>query len=215
MATTASIALGDSRSTLVELHRYTIHEVLGLVEGLYSNIDDGLFELADRDPEGLQRERCFNLMREMRFRRSALVSNFTRSMQSLDRFWFVDDSWEPVCLTQGGELAKRLATLTSKSDSHFAGLLRLITERACHATNVDSKAPHDLPIGPSAISQSFVLSCRSLCMDEESIDLVLHLFSRFVLDRLGQVYANCNVLLRDAGYLTLGELEMAASAHSA
>ena len=52
-------------------------------------------------------------------------------------------------------------------------------------------------------------------MDDESIDLVLHLFSRFVLDRLGQVYARANTMLRDASYLTLGELEMAASAHSA
>lgn len=212
---TAPYAANDPRATLAELHRYTIHELLGLVEGLYSNIDDGLFELADRDPEGQRRERCFNLMREMRFRRSALVRNFTTSMQSLTRFWFVEETWEPVNLAQGPELASRVAELTGKSDAHFSGLLRLITERACHATNVDSKAIKELPIGPWAISQSFIVSCRSLCMDEESIDLVLHLFSRFVLDRLGQVYANCNIMLRDAGYLTLGELEMAASAHSA
>lgn len=205
----------DSRATLVELHRYTIHEVLCLVEGLYSNIDDGLFELADRDPEGHRRERCFNLMREMRFRRSCLIRNFTKAMQGLTRFWFVDEAWDPANIVPGGELSQRLAEMTSKSDAHFTGLLRLITERACHATNVDSKSPRDLPISPWAISQAFVQSCRSLCMDEESIDLVLHLFSRFVLDRLGQVYANCNIQLRDAGYLTLNELEVASSANSA
>ncbi len=43
------------------------------------------------------------------------------------------------------------------------------------------KALNELPIGPWAISQAFVQSCRSLCMDPESIDMVLHLFSRFVL----------------------------------
>ena len=211
----ASFVATDSRATLVELHRYTIHEVLILVEGLYSNIDDGLFELADRDPEGVRRERCFNLMREMRFRRNSLVRNFTVSMQSLSRFWFVDESWEPIVLTKSDDLTDQITSLTGKADSHFSGLLRMITERACHATNVDSKALQELPIGPSAISQSFVLSCRSLRMDDESIDLVLHLFSRFVLDRLGQVYARANSMLRDASYLTLGELEMAASAHSA
>ena len=211
----ASFAASDSRATLVELHRFTIHELLILVEGLYSNIDDGLFELADRDPEGVRRERCFNLMREMRFRRTSLVSNFTGSMQSLSRFWFVDETWEPIVLTQNDDLADQIKSLTGKADAHFSGLLRMITERACHATSVDSKALQELPIGPSAISQCFVLSCRSLRMDDESIDLVLHLFSRFVLDRLGQVYARANTMLRDASYLTLGELEMAASAHSA
>lgn len=199
----------DPRATLAELHRYTISEVLGLVEGLYLNIEDGLFELADRDPEMHRQERCFNLMRELRFRRSCLVRNFTGSMQSLTRYWFVDESWAVEPQAFGDQLAVRMTDVAGKSDQHFTGLLRLITERACHATNVDSKALNELPIGPWAISQAFVQSCRSLCMDPESIELVLHLFSRFVLERLGQIYANCNIQLRDAGYLTLDELEVA------
>ena len=202
----------DPRATLAELHRYTIGEVLGLVEGLYLNIEDGLFELADRDSEVARQERCFNLMRELRFRRACLTRNFTGSLQSLTRYWFVDESWAVEPKAFGDELAVRMLEVTNKSDQHFTGLLRLITERACHATNLDSKALNELPIGPWAISQAFVQSCRSLCMDTESIEMVLRLFSRFVLERLGQIYANCNIRLRDAGFLTLDELHVVGKA---
>ncbi len=201
----------DPRTTLAELHHQATGEVLDLVEGLYSNIEDGLFEMADRCEEPRKRERCFNLMRELRFRRGYLVKNFTKTMSSLNAYWFVDDVWEPDHSDLGEAFAARLQAVTGKSDAHFTGLLRLISERACHASSCDSKAPDQLPIGPTAISNSFVQSCRSLRMDPESIELILTLFGRFVLDRLGQVYARCNDRLRDAGFCTLTELEVVSA----
>ncbi len=197
----------DPQATLAELHRYAISEVLGLVEGLYENIEDGLFELADRGSGSQRQERCFNLMRELRFRRTCLVRNFTGSMQSLEGYWFVDESWSVKPSAFGDELGVRMLDITNKSDQHFSGLLRLIAERSSHATNLGSKRLNELPIGPWAISQAFVQSCRSLSMDPESIDLVFNLFSRFVLERSGHLYATCNTLLRDSGYLTLDELD--------
>jgi len=219
-------AARESQATLIELHLYAIHQILGLVEGIYSNIDHGLLEFADRDPEGFRQEHCSRLIQSMRLGRQTLIRSFSDSMQSLARYWFVDDSWEPVILShQGQNLGMtssayafnrpgQLAYLTSKSNAHFSGLLRLITERANHATDIQSKSANQLPIGPAAISQSFVLSCRSLRLEDQSIVLILHLFSRFVLDRMGQTYAQCNNQLRDAGYLTIGELEMTADALS-
>ena len=192
----------DPRVTLSELHRQTTTDVLRLVEGLYSNIEDGLFELADRGGGHQRRERCFNLMRELRFRRSYLQQNFTKTLHSLRGYWFIDELWEPDFSDLGPEFDKRLELLTAKSAAHFTGLLTLVAERARDAGACQAKAPPQLPLAPLAISQSFVQSCRTLRMDSESIELVLALFARFVLDRLGQVYAGCNEHLRTAGYRT-------------
>lgn len=205
----------DPRSTLSDLHHQATGEVLGLVEGLYSNIEDGLFELADRATEQQRRERCFNLMRELRYRRGFLVKHFTKTMYSLRGYWFTDEIWNPDMSDLGGEFNQHLTQVTAKSTAHFTGLLRLISERAQHASPRHGIEPAGLPIGPQAISNSFVQSCRLLRMDAESIELVLSLFSRFVLERLGHVYARSNDRLRDAGFCTLDELELAQSASTA
>lgn len=205
----------DPRSTLSDLHHQATGEVLGLVEGLYSNIEDGLFELADRATEQQRRERCFNLMRELRYRRGFLVKQFTKTMYSLRDYWFTNEVWEPDTSDLGEPFNEHLNRVNSKSIAHFTGLLRLVSERAHHASPHLACDLSVLPIGPRAISNSFVQSCRLLRMDAESIELVLSLFSRFVLERLGHVYARSNDRLRDAGFCTLDELELAESANTA
>jgi len=205
-------ATSDPRSTLSDLHHQATGEILGLVDGLYSNIEDGLFELADRAEQQQRRERCFNLMRELRYRRGFLVKHFTKTMFSLRGYWFTDEVWEPDLSDLGIDFNRQLNRLTAKSDAHFTGLLRVICERASHASQGRQIHRAGLPIGPKAISNSFVQSCRLLRMDPESIELVLSLFSRFVLDRLGHVYANTNDRLQAAGYCTNDELELANSA---
>jgi hypothetical protein len=71
--------------------------------------------------------------------------------------------------------------------------------------------PAELPISPRR-AQAFVHSCRSLRLDQSSIEIVQELFSRFVLDSLGTVYGACNLYLQEEGYLTSDELEFASTA---
>jgi len=81
----------DPRKVFMTIHHKVTGDLLHLMDGFYSNIEDGLFELAYRyeESEVLQR-RYFDLMREMRFRRSNLIQAFAKRMQQGQEYWFGD-----------------------------------------------------------------------------------------------------------------------------
>lgn len=196
----------DPRNVLSAMHHKVTGELLKLMDGFYSNIEDGLFELAYRDPS--QHKRCFNLMREMRFQRAQLVQAFANRMQKGLKRWYGEMSLVPQDVEADFErLAGRMA---SKCATHFSHLLTTIAERTTHALGREIRA-EELPISPYQVSYAFLVSCRSLEFDKPSIEIVQELFSRFVLDRLGSVYGECNRRLEDAGYLTEHEEQMLAA----
>jgi hypothetical protein len=207
----ASRALIEAHGVFAALHHEVTSELLRLLDGFYSNIEDGLFELAYRTGEDGQRRRCFDLMRELRFRRAGLVKNFARAMDRYRELWI--DATDPEAELSGADDLRALVLkMAEKTNAHFSGVLNTIAERAeiAGARPFDKHA--DLPISPRRIAQAFVHSCRSLRLDQGSIEIVQELFSRFVLDGLGNVYGACNLRLQDEGYLTSDELGFVSSA---
>jgi hypothetical protein len=78
----------DPRNTFAAVHQQVTAELLHLMDGFYSNIEDGLFELAFRDGDESKQRHCFELMREMRFRRTNLVKTFAKRMERGVTDWF-------------------------------------------------------------------------------------------------------------------------------
>jgi Protein of unknown function (DUF1631) len=201
----------DHRAIFNALHHNVTGELLRLIDGFYSNIEDGLFELAYRTEDDGQRRRCFDLMRELRFRRTALVKAFARNLDRYRPQWFeAEDAHEDIAT--GKELDDLIMRMAEKSSSHFSGVLNCIAERAEIATGRAFTGAHDLPISPQRIARAFVVSCRSLKFDHASIEIVQNLFSRFVLDSLGSIYGHCNLRLQDDGFATADELGIASGA---
>jgi Protein of unknown function (DUF1631) len=202
----------DDRVIFNALHHNVTGELLRLIDGFYSNIEDGLFELAYRTDDDGQRRRCFDLMRELRFRRTALVKAFARNLDRYRSQWFEADTTQDADIATGKELDELIMRMAEKSSSHFSGVLNCIAERVEIATGRAFAGVHDLPISPQRIARAFVVSCRSLKFDHASIEIVQDLFSRFVLDSLGSIYGNCNLRLQDDGYATADELGLASGA---
>ncbi|MEM7002089.1 MAG: DUF1631 family protein, partial [Pseudomonadota bacterium] len=173
----------DPRNLINALHQNAAVELVSLMDGFYSNIEDGLFELAYTNENQDQQRRTVELMRELRFRREHLLKVFSRRLQSAVEAWFAEDK-TPEYLEERLD-ADRIAT---KCASHFSGLLQMIAERAGQATGreMDRRA---LPISPEEVSYHFVMSCRTLEFDQMSVSTVHGLFQRFVLERMGSVYA--------------------------
>jgi hypothetical protein len=203
----------DPEAVLNALHHNVTGELLRLIDGFYSNIEDGLFELAYRTGDEGQRRRCFDLMRELRFRRTGLVKAFARSMDRYRGLWFdPDESLEAESAT-GQELDQLIMRMAEKSNSHFSGVLQCIAQRAEIATGRAFKGGgQDVPIAPRRVARAFVVSCRSLKLDHASIEIVQDLFSRFVLDGLGSIYGHCNLRLHSEGYETADEMGIASGA---
>lgn len=189
----------DPGNVFSAMHHRVTGELLHLMDGLYSNIEDGLFELAYRTRREEQKRRCFDLMREMRFQRSRVVQSFAKRLQSGFESWV---SQRPGAPQAEDAQATRMA---HKCTSHFSGVLQSLNERAACALGreVDNLT---MPIGPYRIACNFIESMKALQFDDEAIEIVEELFSRFVLERLGSVYGECNQRLERAGFATAAEL---------
>ena len=201
----------DPLSIFAAMHHKATGELLHLMDGLYMNIEDGLFEFAYRHEDQEEKQRaCFDLMRELRYRRSTLIQSFAKRMQRGLDYWLEEkqefDTEYDVHLDQ---LALRMS---EKCTAHFGFLLGQIADRTATASDRDP-AEVKIPISPHQIAYNFLVSCRSLDLDNEAIDIVQNLFVRFVLDRLGNVYGECNRRLEEAGFdLLPSEGEMIYSA---
>jgi hypothetical protein len=193
----------DPAKVISALHHRVTGELLHLMDGLYANIEDGLFELAYRASDETRKRRYFDLMREMRYRKSSLVQGYARRMQHAQELWYrpetAQEQFDP-------EVQVRAARMAERCMSHFGSLLRNIAERTGYALERDPDVA-SLPIGPRQIAGNFLMTMRALRFDQHSIEVVQELFNRFVLDRLGQVYGDCNVRLQDVGFLTRSEAE--------
>ena len=176
-----------------------------LMDGFYNNIEDGLFELAYANDDANQQKHVVGLMRELRFRREQLVGTFIKRVQRGAEDW-VTQAATPEYLEEQLYAEK----IASRCSGHFRFLLQSITERMAHAASRDADRD-SLPVSPEQISYHFVMSCRNLEFDRDSVDIVQNLFHRFVLDRLGTIYGAINQKLLAAGCLTVRELEDATA----
>lgn len=195
---------------LFAMHRRVTGELLHLMDGLYSNIEDGLFELAYRADHEAQKRRCFDLMREMRFQRSRVVQSFARRLQAGFEAWVAGTEQPGAADAAREAMTRRMA---HKCAAHFGGVLQALIERANDALGRD-EAREALPIGPQRIAGHFVDAMTALEFDQASIEIVEDLFGRFVLERLGPVYGECNAQLAEAGYYTAEELEALSRARA-
>lgn len=200
-----------AETVIMALHRLATRELLRLLDGFYGNIEDGLFELAYRTGEEGQRRRCFDLMRDLRFRRSGLVKAFARTMEGYRGLWLDPRELRDSRAEHGHDLERLVMRMAEKSTAHFGGVLLVIGERASQATGVTFATADTLPISPRRVASAFVASCRTLKLDHGSIEIVQELFSRFVLDGLGAVYGECNHYLRTQGFPCIAELELAST----
>ena len=191
---------GDPRNMLGALFFEAAGEITKLMDGFYNNIEDGLFELAFANKDAEQQRSIIELMRELRFRRQLLMRTFMKRMQQSGQDWITQKE-RPEYLqeqVQAEQVAKRCA-------GHFTFLLQSIAERVAYATDREPDR-EALPMSPERISYQFIMSCRSVKFDRAAVEVVQDLFHRFVLERLGTVYAEMNEKLEDAGCLTEREL---------
>ncbi|MBX3707372.1 MAG: DUF1631 family protein [Pseudomonadales bacterium] len=193
----------EPANVISALHHRVTGELLHLVDGLYANIEDGLFELAYRAPEEARKRRYFDLMREMRYRKSSLIQGLARRMQQALQQWFRPELGNGETDAEINALA---AGMAERCMAHFGGVLRSLSERTAFALDCDPDVAA-LPIGPERIAGSFLGTMKALKFDEHAIVIVQDLFVRFVLDRLGPVYGDCNMRMQDAGFLTRSEVD--------
>ena len=197
----------DPKPVFNAIHTTCTGEIMQLMDGFYSNIEDSLFELAYTHQSSIQQRHLGELMRELRHRREHLTKTFGKRINLSRGLWFgeVHSGLGAECIEER-ILANNLA---QKCDAHFGALLRTIAQRSEFALG-RSISTNNLPIGPSELAYHFLISCRNVKFEKYSIDVVKDVFARFVLDRLGGMYGNLNNKLEELGYYTEEENQQLA-----
>ena len=185
-----------------------------LLQNLFNNTDDALFELADRSQSDQHQEMYFDSMRMIRLHRKTLASNFVRGLNDSFQDAFnassaagADDTdeidAEDYALLDQDELEMTVAVsgIVSKVTSQYSLAVMQLTKRLDFLAKRQTITERNNPLGPQALSSLFANALDTLEVDIKIRIILMKLFERFVMERLGPVYENANRALIDADVL--------------
>ncbi len=189
--------------------------LLRLLQTLFDNADDALFELADKATSNNDQNLFFESMREVRVRRRDLESRFAESL--VDAFADVavvksgkefsetgveSFSVDDLALVQNEDLEEVVAVdaMINRANDKYGELIQHLAMR------IDSLVPHKIyqknnPLGPDIIGRAFADGIKSLDADIKAKLVLLKLFDKHVLSQLTKFYQVCNKLLIEQNIL--------------
>jgi hypothetical protein len=188
-----------------------------LLQALFDNIDDALFELADRSEQNATQNMYFESMREIRIKRRGMEIGFAREIDHGFRALLADED-HSATLTEGGEAlsAEKLTlvgddqmeelvaadSMVAKAVGKFPQPLKALTIRLDSLIGHQEVTVRNNPFGPYSVCQAFITVCRDLDLDIKAKLVLFKLFDRYVMSELGSVYNICNQVLIDGGILS-------------
>lgn len=197
---------------LIDKLRQEAQTTLGArLEDLFNNLDDALFELADRAASNSDQNLYFDAMRALRLEREPLAQRFAAEFKAgfgilqgaavgtggdeidFDNVGLVD--------TEEMEIRVALAGVVSKANSLYALAVSQLTHRLATVFPAIEVTVQNNPFGPHAVCEAFGRASEPLDVDIRIRIILLKLFERFVIERLGDFYVGANRQLADAGVL--------------
>ncbi|WP_329742509.1 DUF1631 domain-containing protein [Dyella sp. A6] len=190
-----------------------LHLCLG---NLFEQVDDALFDLAEKAENNAAQMHYFDGMREVRKRRPMVERNFLLLVsRNIDEFASKGrpQASQATAATPAGpvelslvadnELEESLAitSMIGKTETRLARDLFAVNQRLsviCGGMKIDDASN---PIGPASLSQAFRQSVRELSADMRVKLIIYKLFDRYVLATLDELYQETNNELMRAGVL--------------
>ncbi len=200
----------------VDMHAKGKLALRPLLQALFDNIDDALFELADRSEHNATQNMYFESMREIRIKRRGMEIGFAREIDHSFRSLLLEDnklaalagadadvSTEKLALVDDDEMEELVAadSMVAKAASKFTQPLKELTIRLDSLVEHQTVTAKNNPFGPYAICQAFIAVCHDLDLDIKAKLVLFKLFDRYVMSALDSVYNSCNKVLIDGGIL--------------
>jgi hypothetical protein len=186
-----------------------------LLQALFDNIDDALFELADKAELNNEQNMYFESMRELRIKRRGMELSFGKELDHAFRA-LLDSKDQPPTLTSAEHVSVDSLTLVAndeleelvavdsmiiKAEREFSQLLKPLTTRMDTLFDQQQITVKNNPFSPTVICYSFIAVCKSLDLDIKAKLVLFKLFDRYVMSSLSQLYESCNQVLIDGGIL--------------
>lgn len=216
------VSLGDRQGgedrggDLLRMVRSTaLNQVQRLVATLFENVDDALFDLAEKAESNAVQTQYFDGMREVRRKRQLVERLFLDyAGQNFNEFSAGraprgdgadasrGESGE-LSLVDDRELEESLAvsSMIAKAENRHARLLYSVNQRLSVISGGRKVEDGDNPIGPAAFARCFRKAMQELDVDVRVKLIIYKLFERYVLSGLEPLYDAVNIELVRAGVL--------------
>lgn len=208
-------AEADRLGDLLKRIRGTSLQRLGeLIGTLFENVDDALFDLAERAGSNALQTRYFDGMREIRKKRQLVervfleqmkkaFSDFAEGKLKAIRIEVQPQASGGLSLVDDTELEESLAvtSMVSKSESRLQRVLYQLNQRLAVLVGGSKVEDASNPIGPAVLGNAFRTAVRELEIDVQVKLIVYKLYDRYVMSGLEPAYEDVNRELIEAGVL--------------
>ncbi len=207
---------GHVGGLLVAVREMTVKSTGDLVNTLLDNVDDTLFDLAEKAESNASQTEYFDGMRETRKRRPRIQRMFAdhvkrgfgdfaagRAAQGSDAQRAFSSSGE-LSLVDDRELEESLAvsSMVAKADGRLSAALMALNQRMSVLNGGRETTNANNPLAPSALTEAFREALGELSEVNIRVRLIiLKMFERYVLQALETLYHDVNVRLVQAGVL--------------
>jgi hypothetical protein len=201
---------------LKSLRELALKRLGELVNTLFENIDDALFDLAERAQSNTVQNAYFDGMREVRKKRERVqIAVLDKISQTITDFASGATPAQPrvekpsgnlnigLSLVEDQDLEESLAVsgMIGKAESRFSRQLYAINRRLSAIRGGVPVENLNNPIGPAMICDAFQLASGDLDLELHSKLIVFKLFDRYVVCGVEQLYDEVNELLIQNGVL--------------
>jgi hypothetical protein len=187
-----------------------------LASNMFENIDDALFDLAEKAENNAAQTQFFDGMREVRKKRAIVERTFlgqvARDLADFSagrmRAPDADSHTRPLAnielsLVGENELEESLAvtSMVGKNEQRLARALFAVNQRLsviCGGNKMDDASN---PVGPASLANAFRQALRELLVEVRVKLIIYKLFDRYVLAGIDELYDDINNELAAAGVL--------------
>jgi hypothetical protein len=212
-----TLAAGSERlGDLLKLVRgISLKRINALVGTLFENVDDALFDLAERAGSNAIQTEYFDGMREVRKKRQ-LVERLFQEQATRAFTEFADGKLKPVktevapqtgnaglTLVDDVELEESLAvtSMVAKAENRLQRSLYQVNQRLAVIVGGAKVDDASNPIGPAVLGNAFRVAIREFEVNVQVKLIIYKLFDRYVMAGLEPVYEEVNIELIRAGVL--------------
>jgi hypothetical protein len=208
-------ATSDRLGDLLKLVRgISLKRINGLVGTLFENVDDALFDLAERAGSNAIQTEFFDGMREVRKKRQ-LVERLFQEHATKAFGEFADGKLKPakpevapqgnsgLSLVDDVELEESLAvsSMVAKAENRLQRSLYQVNQRLAVLIGGAKVEDANNPIGPAVLGNAFRIAIHEFEVNVQVKLIIYKLFDRYVMAGLDPVYEEVNVELIRAGVL--------------
>ena len=184
---------------------------------MMENIDDALFDMAEKAETNSDQTLYFDAMREVRLKNHTVQSAFgTEVKQALQCFLegrnylgaaaadaAADGDLMTMSLVDNDELEEQLAIdgIVQKARRRYEEELSALTKRLAALEADNGLNPDANPMDPKVICEAFVKASETLEVELKVKLIIYKLFDRFVMTELGPHYCEINQFLNEQGIL--------------